>query len=707
MSNYYVNTPSGNDGNSGLTELLPWLTVNKVNTSSFNAGDSVLFNKTCTWREQLTVPSSGTNGSPITFGAYGTGADPIISGADLVATWTVVPGGETGGLFVADAEDGGVVKWTGVTTGGTSTFVASTAQKANGSYSYLATTDGTNPAYGYETITAQGDIYARFYFYLPTSYNQGTWVLKHIFELLSGTTARIHGSFSTSGDAGAVAFVAQILTSPWPSFTSATLARDTWHWVEFHFLVDASVGGFQAWLDGASMGSNFTLNTSGQTISTIRAGIIDVSTANNAVYFDDIKADTTGPIGAYSAGTSYLYSASAAWATYVVQEDGVNLTKAASLAAVTSAGKWYSDGTTCYVWATDNADPDTHTMELGKRTYCVYAATARPYLIIDHLQTIGANDGGICLLTASDYCTISNCTVKSIGRADWGSGIRLSSCNHATITLNDISYIANGGIVLEDWGGAAFDDITVSHNHIYYTGGGGIGAGPHIVGQGTNVIQEYNKVHHFAQLIDDLSGVGTWQTGAGCIVRYNLVYSGGTASFRGSGINLDSNSSPAECYGNVVYGNNYGGINVTESGHKVYNNTCYHNNEGSADAGELSLFTQTHAASSCLIKNNILVASTGKHLLVAGTGNTTGHTIDYNEWYGGSATPFTWGATDYNFTDYKTASSQDAHSLNSDPLFTNAAGGDFTLAAGSPCIDAGVDLGTDYQMALAPGSTWP
>jgi parallel beta-helix repeat protein len=58
-----------------------------VNTSTFNPGDSILFESTCTWREQLTVPSSGSAGSPITFGVYGTGAQPIISGADLLTSW--------------------------------------------------------------------------------------------------------------------------------------------------------------------------------------------------------------------------------------------------------------------------------------------------------------------------------------------------------------------------------------------------------------------------------------------------------------------------------------------------------------------------------------------------------------------------------------------------------------------------------------------
>ncbi len=40
----------------------------------------------------MTVPSSGTSGHPITIGAYGTGANPIINGSDLVATWTLDSG---------------------------------------------------------------------------------------------------------------------------------------------------------------------------------------------------------------------------------------------------------------------------------------------------------------------------------------------------------------------------------------------------------------------------------------------------------------------------------------------------------------------------------------------------------------------------------------------------------------------------------------
>jgi hypothetical protein len=83
---YYV-ANGGSDAANGTSTSTPWQTIAKVNGSSFSPGDSILFQAGGTWREQLTVPSSGSAGSPITFGVYGTGAQPIISGADLLTSW--------------------------------------------------------------------------------------------------------------------------------------------------------------------------------------------------------------------------------------------------------------------------------------------------------------------------------------------------------------------------------------------------------------------------------------------------------------------------------------------------------------------------------------------------------------------------------------------------------------------------------------------
>ena len=70
---YYV-ADAGSDSNNGTSPFTPWQTIAKVNSSTFQPGDSILFNRGDTWREQLTVSSSGSPGNPITFGAYGSEA---------------------------------------------------------------------------------------------------------------------------------------------------------------------------------------------------------------------------------------------------------------------------------------------------------------------------------------------------------------------------------------------------------------------------------------------------------------------------------------------------------------------------------------------------------------------------------------------------------------------------------------------------------
>ena len=86
---YYVSN-SGNDTNSGTSESQSWKSIDKVNKSTFQPGDNILLKRGDIWREQLTVPSSGTEGHLITFGAYGSGNDPVISGADdfTGASWS-------------------------------------------------------------------------------------------------------------------------------------------------------------------------------------------------------------------------------------------------------------------------------------------------------------------------------------------------------------------------------------------------------------------------------------------------------------------------------------------------------------------------------------------------------------------------------------------------------------------------------------------
>ena len=106
---YYVDCAASNDRGAGTSPETAWQTIDKVNRSSFKPGDSILFKRGCTWREQLANASSGTLDRPITYGAYGSGPKPSIRGSDLydsAGSWT----NESGNLWYVSsiAADPGV-----------------------------------------------------------------------------------------------------------------------------------------------------------------------------------------------------------------------------------------------------------------------------------------------------------------------------------------------------------------------------------------------------------------------------------------------------------------------------------------------------------------------------------------------------------------------------------------------------------------------
>ncbi|MBD3227626.1 MAG: hypothetical protein GF329_05500 [Candidatus Lokiarchaeota archaeon] len=78
---YYVDATNGDDANSGTSPGGAWKSIFKVNNYDFNPGDSILFKRGEVWREKLTITNSGTSSDPITYGAYGAGAKPMLLGS--------------------------------------------------------------------------------------------------------------------------------------------------------------------------------------------------------------------------------------------------------------------------------------------------------------------------------------------------------------------------------------------------------------------------------------------------------------------------------------------------------------------------------------------------------------------------------------------------------------------------------------------------
>jgi hypothetical protein len=77
-------SPQGNDANDGKSPAKAWKTVVKVNATTFQPGDQILFERGGEWRESLKASSSGAAGKPIVYAAYGTGTKPKFWGSDPV-----------------------------------------------------------------------------------------------------------------------------------------------------------------------------------------------------------------------------------------------------------------------------------------------------------------------------------------------------------------------------------------------------------------------------------------------------------------------------------------------------------------------------------------------------------------------------------------------------------------------------------------------
>ncbi len=89
-TNYYVDSVAGSDSNTGTSTSAPWQTIPKVNGNVFLPGDQVLFKRGSVWTGRLTPKGSGTSSSQLVFGAYGTGAKPVINGGggtQAIALW--------------------------------------------------------------------------------------------------------------------------------------------------------------------------------------------------------------------------------------------------------------------------------------------------------------------------------------------------------------------------------------------------------------------------------------------------------------------------------------------------------------------------------------------------------------------------------------------------------------------------------------------
>ena len=90
---YYISN-YGSDSNNGISPVYPIQSIKKLNSIIFmlKPGDAVLFERGSIFYGQVVINASGDDSNPITFGAYGKGKNPLISGSIPLKNWSVYKG---------------------------------------------------------------------------------------------------------------------------------------------------------------------------------------------------------------------------------------------------------------------------------------------------------------------------------------------------------------------------------------------------------------------------------------------------------------------------------------------------------------------------------------------------------------------------------------------------------------------------------------
>lgn len=141
---YYVDQNLGSDTAAGTSQAAPWKSLAKVAATTLAPGDTVLLRRGRTWSGGLAVRGSGSATAPVTIGAYGDGARPIVQGDDEACV--NLPGNylRVQDLQVGVAADAGRCSWAGVEVGGDHDKVLSNLITGAGAGVYIApSADGT------------------------------------------------------------------------------------------------------------------------------------------------------------------------------------------------------------------------------------------------------------------------------------------------------------------------------------------------------------------------------------------------------------------------------------------------------------------------------------------------------------------------------------------------------------------------------------
>lgn len=742
MTTYYVSNanPVGSDAAAGTSEAAPWLTIAKVNGfATFAAGDSILFNKACTWRETLNVPTGGSVGSRIAFGAYGLGALPIISGSNLATGFTseAVAGTDltadanlqslhyleeataaTRLDFTAnnnDLVDTGSVAQSAIHQQGSfsAQFVAASAQKlevadASLSAGYVGKTGTTNTA-----MTALG------WFYIDSDTAAGLFG-----KGTGGTGWALYASSSKFKGTMLLDAAQRIIEA------DDVFSLDTWYHVVLR--LHPTTKKLELFVNGALQAQTYTATSTTIPVngSPLRVGQM-TGIANHDGLTDELcvfnRALTDAEIGsiyqfnvdgaAIASYTIYYKTGFSAPVQVFGARDRLPMVNSKTQL---TPGKsyWDSVNSRVYVRLVGDADPATQTVEVSQRNYGINS-NVKDNLTVSGLQAEQAAVAGI-LIGTSDNVTVSGCTVTR--NYDDGLDVFASTgtCDNLLITGNTATANGASGFKISNITNSTISlNLASGNSHLYisaaqlYSAGlrfGSLNSADNIVEYN---ISELNGVGYATSLNGD-QGVGIWpdDTGAGNLYQHNICRNNHSHGIFNE--LTDGNT----YFRNIVYGSTgYVFARGLYVGRGSKNTLVYHNAVYGCKIGIMFEGTSPGVPGDFtgnVAKNNVAAGNSlvqfharygGENDGTNGSGN-----VYLNNCFGAPVvnTFIEWGVGVKLDTvaAFDTAYGSATLTVGEDPLYVDAASGNLHLRSNSPALNkgaviAGINDGTGGSVLYA------
>lgn len=348
-----------------------------------------------------------------------------------------------------------------------------------------------------------------------------------------------------------------------------------------------------------------------------------------------------------------------------------------------------------------------------------FVALGGDHNVLRHCEITGTGtsvDGSGAAISASNssYCVAAYNTIHDCG--DWQSA-----------TENDLHGLGvpgkSAGVAVQ------WDHLWYLHNTVYHMGGDGCGNGHdndhvgHDLYIGGNLFYDcrengidLKEIHNIVISENEVYGMHTVDTAAGegivvhygpttgdgpynCWILNNYVHDCDMAIVS-TGVQ-DTGSYPGSWWiGNLIVNCSNAGLDPDRGGGTL---RCYHNTVVGCGVG-IGAGLGSGSPTAWESKGNIYY-DCDKHVLANNSTNTACATFNNDLMYqGGANLAIEWDTVTYtSLSAFKNATGQENSNQQADPLFVNAAGGNYRLSVGSPAINNGYDMSsveTTFQAAF-------